>query len=144
MAPMSTHGKPVLFFDGECGLCNAIVRFMLRRDRLGVLMFAPLQGESGQAFLKAKGMNTQDFDSLVFTEDIGSAAARWHLRSAGALQAMAALGGGWGRFARMLTCVPSSWLDVLYKIVARARYRLFGRYRPRPLPDPEWAARFLP
>lgn len=142
---MSSPAQPVLLFDGECGLCNAVVRFMLRRDRRGVLLFAPLQGATGQAFLKARGMNTEDFDSIVFVEDLSRPEdTAFFLRTAGAWRALAELGGGWRRLARALMIVPPSWGDVFYKGVARTRYRLFGEYRPRPLPDPDWARRFLP
>jgi predicted DCC family thiol-disulfide oxidoreductase YuxK len=135
--------KPVLLYDGECGLCNALVRFMLKHDRRGVLMFAPLQGVTGQAFLRAKALATADFDSIVFIEDADRADSAYLRRTPGALRAVAEMGGGWRRLARVLAIVPESWSNVLYNGVARTRYRLFGRYRPSPLPDPEWAKRIL-
>lgn len=140
---MSPSPQPVLLYDAECGLCNALMRFMLRRDRRGVLQFAPLQGRTGQAFLKSHGLNTEDFDSLVFIQDISREDTAFFLRTAGALHAMEEMSGGWRRLARMLAVVPSSCSDLLYKCVARTRYRLFGRYRPTPLPNPEWAKRIL-
>lgn len=140
---MSPSPQPVLLYDGECGLCNALMRFMLRRDRRGVLLFAPLQGPTAQAFLRAHGMNTEDFDSLVFIQDLSRADTAFFLRTAGAFRAMSEMGGGWRRLARVLAVVPAGCSDLLYKCVARMRYRLFGRYRPTPLPDPEWAKRIL-
>lgn len=140
---MPSRPRPVLLYDGECGLCNALMRFMLRRDRRGVLLFAPLQGATGQAFLKARGLDTEDFDSLVFIEDSRRPGTAYFMRTAGALRAMAQLGGVWRPLAGLLSIVPSSWSDVLYKAVARTRYRLFGTYRPTPLPNPEWARRIL-
>jgi predicted DCC family thiol-disulfide oxidoreductase YuxK len=135
--------KPVLLYDGECGLCNAVVRFMLARDRRGVLRFAPLQGATAQAFLRSHGMNTEDFDSIVFIQDLSRADTAYFLRTAGAFRAMAELGGGWRRLARIMMCVPAGCSDLFYKCVARLRYRLFGQYQPSPLPNPEWARRFL-
>jgi predicted DCC family thiol-disulfide oxidoreductase YuxK len=140
---MADSAKPVLLYDGECGLCNALMRFMLKHDRRGVLMFAPLQGPLAQAFLRSRGLDTVDFDSVVFIEDANRADTAYFLRTTGAFKAMAEMGGGWRRLARVLTVVPMSWSDLLYKAVARTRYRLFGRYRPTPLPDPEWAKRIL-
>jgi predicted DCC family thiol-disulfide oxidoreductase YuxK len=140
---MSSSPQPVLLYDGECGLCNAVMRFMLRRDRRGVLRFAPLQGKAGQAFLKSHGLNTEDFDSLVFIQDLSREDTVFFLRTAGALHAMEEMGGGWRRLARILSVVPSCCSDLLYKCVARTRYRLFGQYRPTPLPNPEWAKRIL-
>jgi predicted DCC family thiol-disulfide oxidoreductase YuxK len=141
---METSAQPVLLYDGECGLCNAVVRFMLKRDRRGVLRFAPLQGKTGQALLRRHGLNTQDFDSLVLVEDLASGEGGCFLRSAGALRALAELGGGWRWFARVLAVIPAGLRDGIYRLVARLRYRLFGRYRPTASPpNPEWVGRIL-
>lgn len=132
---------PVLLFDGECGLCNALVRFLLRRDRAGALRFATLQGRFGQEQLRRLGLPTEDFDSLVFLpRGTEGAALR---RTDGALAVLEKLGGGWARLARGLGAAPASWRDAGYKLVARTRYLIFGRHRPRPLPDPAWAERFI-
>jgi predicted DCC family thiol-disulfide oxidoreductase YuxK len=135
---------PVLLFDGECGLCNRVVRFLLRLDSEGGLKFAPLQGAAGQAYLHAQGLPTQDFDTLVFVPD-------WHhrerkdflLRTAGVVAALRSTG-KLGRFlAAFLAIVPTAWRDAAYRAVGHSRYRLFGPWKPRPLPRAEWAARFL-
>ena len=140
---MSASPQPVLLYDGECGLCNALMRFMLRNDHRRVLLFAPLQSRTGQAFLRAHDLNAKDFDSLVFIQDHARAETVFFLRTAGALRAMQEMGGGWRRLARILALVPTCCSDLLYKCIARMRYRLFGRYRPTPLPNPEWAKRIL-
>ena len=57
--------RPVLLFDGECGLCNGVVRFLLRQDTAARLHFAPLQSGPAQEYLRAQGLPTADFDSLV-------------------------------------------------------------------------------
>lgn len=135
--------SPVLLYDGECGLCNAVVRFILKQDRRGVMNFAPLQGRTGQAFLKARGMNTRDFDSIVFIEDLALADTPFSLRTEGVARALEEMGGGWRRAARLLRVMPVSWRDALYRWIARTRYRIFGRYTPTPLPNTDWARRFL-
>jgi len=134
---------PVLLYDGECGLCTAMVRFMLMRDRRGVLRFAPLQGPTAQAFLRARGLPTSDFDSIVLVEDLGRADTEYWFRTAGVLRALEAMGGGWRRVARVLRVFPASWRDAVYRMVARVRYRLFGRGRPTEPLDPRWAGRVL-
>lgn len=133
----------MLLFDGECGLCNAVVRFLLRRDKRARLRFAPLQGAPAQTYLRAQGLPTRDFDSLVFVPDWErpeSAAPR--LRTDGVCAALDELGGGWRVVAR-LRVLPAWLRDPFYKIVARFRYALFGEYRPTPLPEVEWEKRFL-
>lgn len=135
--------RPVLLYDGECGLCNGIVRLLLRSDRQGRLRFAPLQGAAAQGYLRARGLPTTDFDSLVFVPDWEAperSAPR--LRTDGVLAAAAEVGGGW-RLVAWLRVLPVWLRDALYRLVARSRHALFGKYRPAPLPDPAWAERFL-
>ncbi|HEY9156177.1 MAG TPA: DCC1-like thiol-disulfide oxidoreductase family protein [Opitutaceae bacterium] len=135
---------PVLLFDGECGLCNRVVRWLLRVDRRGLLHFAPLQSQPAQEYLRSRGLPTRDFDSLVFVSDWNSwEAAPPRLRTNGALSAIVLVGGGWSVLAKISRCIPAPLRDLAYKVIARFRYRLFGPYKPTPLPNPSWASRFL-
>ncbi len=135
---------PVLFFDGECGLCNRIVRLLLWLDRRAVMRFAPLQGPTAQAYLGQHGLPTEDFDSLVFVPEWARRdRPEFLLRTDGALAAARAVGGigvavAWGRV------LPGAWRDAAYKVVARFRYRIWGEWKPRPLARAEWAQRILP
>lgn len=135
--------RPVLLYDGECGLCNRLVRSLLRSDRAGKLSYAPLQGQPAQNYLRQQGLPRTDFDSLVFVPDWDNPVAHdYRLRTDGALAACAVVGGGWGVLAG-LRVVPVVLRDPFYKLVARTRYALFGKYRPVPLERPEWEQRFL-
>jgi len=135
--------RPVLLYDGECGLCNWSVRQLLRADKAGRLHYAPLQSGPAQAYLRIWGLPTEDFDSIVFVPD-------WNipdrseplLRTTGALRAAAEVG-GYFRVVSWLLVLPAWIRDPLYKVVARLRYALFGAYRPAPLPKPEWEKRFV-
>lgn len=135
--------RPVLLYDGECGLCNRVVRRLLRSDRTGRLKFAPLQGDAAQAYLQAQGLPTGEFDSLVFVPDWGRPLAHPPLlRTDGALAAAAEIGGAWGIFP-WLRVVPGWLREPCYQLVARARYALFGAHRGRPLWETELRERFL-
>lgn len=134
---------PVLFFDGECGLCNRCVRLLLRMDRGARLRFAPLQSELAQRYLRSKQLPTEDFDSLVFVPDWNQREAGVPLlRTNGVIGALRAVG-GIGAVLAWVRIIPASWRDAAYKLVARWRYRLWGEWKPRPLPRAEWAQRFL-
>jgi predicted DCC family thiol-disulfide oxidoreductase YuxK len=142
--PPDLPAGPVLLFDGECGLCNRVVRFLLRLDPTGRLRFAPLQGASAQEYLRRHGLPLQDFSTLVFVPDWSHREhPDFRLRTAGVI---AALRTG-GRRARILAAVlgafPVAIRDAAYGVVARWRYRVFGPWRACPLPRPEWRARFL-
>ena len=142
MNPQASSG-PVLFFDGDCGLCNRVVRLMLRLDRRAVLRFAPLQGSTAQGYLQTHGLPTADFDSLVFVPDWARREQPEYLvRTDGALAALRAIG-GWGRVLSGLRVVPRTWRDAAYKVIARFRYRIWGEWKPRPLARAEWSERFL-
>jgi predicted DCC family thiol-disulfide oxidoreductase YuxK len=140
---MADTRVPVLLYDGECSLCNAVVRFMLRHDRRGRLHFAPLQSAPGQAYLRLQGLPLEDLSSLVFVPDWENQARGAQLmRTTGALAAFAELDGPW-RHVSCLRVVPAFLRDPVYKLVARTRYAIFGKYKPRPLEDPAWEKRFL-
>src|SRR5688572_12325015 len=92
--PSAAPGGPVLFFDGECGLCNRVVRLMLRLDRHGRLRFAPLQGAVAQEYLRRHGLPTHDFETLIYVPDWARRDRPDHLeRTAGVLAALRAIGG---------------------------------------------------
>ena len=127
---------PIVYFDGVCGLCNRSVGLLLRHDRRRVLRFAPLQGDTAHERL---GLTADgDPDSIVL-EDAGRL---WH-RSDAALRIAAHLGGWWRCFA-VLRVIPRPLRDALYDVVARRRYRWFGRKETCRLPTPEERERFLP
>ncbi len=134
---------PVLLYDGECGLCRACVRLLLRADRAGRLRFAPLQGASAQAWLRARGLPTDDFDTLIFVPDWpGTVAVEPLVRTDGALAACAAAGGAVGALAA-LRHLPRPWRDAAYRGIARVRRRVLPAVGPDPCADPRWAGRFL-
>jgi predicted DCC family thiol-disulfide oxidoreductase YuxK len=137
----SSSTGPVLFYDGECGLCNRVVRRLLALDREGTLKFAPLQGPAAQAYLQSHGLPTADFSTLVFVPDWPAGAAAPLLRTDGVIAALRAVGRP--GLASMLAVFPRFLRDAGYKFVAQVRYAIFGPWRACPLPRPEWAARFL-
>jgi predicted DCC family thiol-disulfide oxidoreductase YuxK len=140
---MTDPRVPVLLYDGECGLCNAVVRFLLRHDRAGQLHFAPLQSAPAQEYLASQGLPVSDFGSLVFVPDWrNQAKGAYLLRTSGALACFAELGGPW-KAVSWLRVIPAPLRDPLYTLVSKTRYALFGTYKPRPLPDPAWTQRFL-
>ena len=135
--------RPVLLYDGECGLCNRLVLSLLRSDSGGRLSFAPLQSPPAQEYLRSQGLPLADFNSLVFVPDWDRpVSGGYRLRTDGALAACTVVGGDWRMLSR-LRILPRWLRDFFYQLIARTRYALFGKYRPRPLPDPAWEKRFL-
>jgi len=135
---------PVLLFDGECGLCQRLVRVLLSLDRRDILRFTPLQGAPAQEFLRRHGLATEDFSTLIFVPDwAGRDRPDFRLRTDGVIAALRAAGGAGRWWAILLAVVPTALRDAGYGVVARWRHRLFGPWRARPLLRPEWAGRFI-
>lgn len=130
---------PILFFDGVCNLCNTAVQFIIRHDKDGKIHFASLQSAAGKvaqdAVLTAKGYVP---DSLIFLD--GSV---YYTGSDAALHAAAYLDGGW-KGLRHLRIFPRVLRDAVYGLVARSRYRLFGKRDSCMMPTPELRQRFVP
>jgi predicted DCC family thiol-disulfide oxidoreductase YuxK len=121
-----------------------VVRLLLQMDRRGRLRFAPLQGPPAQAFLRAHGFSLENFDSLVLVPDWARRdGPAFLLRTTAVIAALRICGGIGPVLAAALRLIPAKLRDAGYRFVARWRYRVFGAWRPRPLPHPEWAERFL-
>lgn len=135
----STQRTPLLLYDGVCALCNGAVTFVLKRDRSQTARFAPLQGETAARYL-ADHAELAGIDSMIWIDRDGKAATR----SAAALAIARHVGGVWFLLAGVASIVPAVMRDAVYDLVARFRYRWFGRYEACPIPPAEAAARFLP
>ena len=133
----------VVFYDGVCGLCNRLVRFLLQRDRRAALRFAALQGDVARETLPRHGISPDDLDSVVVATGWGTDRERVSSRSRAVTMALAALGGPWQIVGAALRIVPSPLADVVYRFVARKRYATFGKFEACPIPPPEWRDRFL-
>jgi predicted DCC family thiol-disulfide oxidoreductase YuxK len=135
---------PVMLFDGECGLCQRLVRVLLGLDRRGRLRFAPLQGPAAQGYLRQHGLPATDFESMILVPDWARRDATPPLRQTDAAIAALREVGGIGRVAAAIfRMVPGVGRDAGYRLVARWRRRFFGAARAGALARPEWSGRFL-
>ena len=122
--PAGPH--PIVLFDGDCGLCDRWVRFVLWADRGARVRFAPLRPEElAQA------------DSVMLRQN-----GQTYLRSEAVLRTLGGLGFPYS-LAATLRVVPVAWRDAAYNLVARHRYRLFGRRQTCRIPTPGERARFV-
>lgn len=125
----------MVFFDGVCHLCNGFVDWAVRRDRERLLTFAPLQGETAERMLnpdQRQGLST------VLLWDEGRI-----LTKSSAVLGITSRLPGWG-WTRALGFVPRVLRDFIYDLIARNRYRLFGRREHCRLPAPEEREILLP
>jgi predicted DCC family thiol-disulfide oxidoreductase YuxK len=135
---------PVVFYDGVCGLCNRTVQFILTRDRREEFRFAPLQGPLANRILRAHGIDPSDLDTIYVAVNCDqSSKERLLARSDAALFVLRELGGIWRVGAWFLRSLPRRVRDWGYNVIARNRYRIFGRYETCPIPSESTRARFL-
>ena len=130
--------KAILFFDGVCNLCNQSVQFVIRHDKSAAVQFATLQSPEGAkakaAVLAALGRVP---DSLILLKD-----GRYYTESDAALQLARLLDGGW-KMISWLRFIPRFIRNPVYRLIARNRYRMFGKQEACMLPTPALKARFL-
>ncbi len=134
---LATLRQPLLLFDGVCNLCNGAVNFVIDHDRDGRVAFAPLQSPLGAQVAAAAGVAPGAMSTMILV-DGGEA----HVRSDAALRLARYLGFPWS-LLRALRLVPRPLRDAAYGIVARHRYRWFGRSDTCRVPTPEIRARFV-
>jgi predicted DCC family thiol-disulfide oxidoreductase YuxK len=133
---------PVLLYDGVCGLCSRTVQFVLRYDREKKFRFAPLQSAYAARLLGKKGVDASDLNSfyiVVFREE-GEILLK---QSEAAVFVFQALPGIWPLVARVLRLVPRSLRDYGYRVIARNRYQLFGKYETCSAPSKADRERFI-
>lgn len=143
---------PILLYDGVCGLCNRLVQFILRRDHKAIFRFAALQSPFAASVLARHGADAANLDTVYVIQNYNSGDedhAKPHLResllarSDAIIFVLRQFGGIWLLGAAILRMVPRRLRDWGYNLVARTRYRIFGRYDACPLPTPETRSRFL-
>lgn len=132
----------LLLYDGQCGLCDAVVAAVLKRDTHKHFCFAPLQGETAARFLQELNLKDRSPDSVVLIENFRSSQPQVSLRSKAVWKVCWHLGGVWKVFG-IFKFLPGWLFDWGYMFVARARYRLFGKRECR-LPQKGEEGRFLP
>jgi predicted DCC family thiol-disulfide oxidoreductase YuxK len=140
-ATQNPPNAPVLLYDGVCGVCNSVVRTILRYDRRGTLRFAALDSVFARDVI-SRHNQLEGMDSAVYVRNPGQADETAEIRCAALLQAAAYLG-GWWKLALAAYVIPPAVRDWLYEHFAAFRYRVGGRYDTCPIPAAEVRTRFL-
>ncbi len=137
----AAEGPHVILYDGLCGVCNRLNRFVIDRDERALFRFAPLQGETARRLLEPHGRRPEDLATLfVVARELSG--ERVLDRSDASFFVLRKLGGPWRAIA-LLRVLPRRLRDLGYDLFARHRYRLLGRRDACPLPSPRDLERFL-
>ena len=129
--------RSIVLYDGVCALCNWFVRFIVDRDPDRRFVFAPLQSDVGRKLLADHHAVVASLDTVILVKG-----ERVVGRSEAAFQILAGLQTAW-RLLLVFRPLPRRFTDAVYDIVARSRYRVFGRYDACPIPAADQRSRFL-
>lgn len=111
--------KYIVFFDGDCGVCNFWVQWILERDKHDRFMFASLQSDFGQKFLSERGLETNVFNTLYLWKP-----RRYYLTKSRAILKVAELLGGVYKLAVAGKIIPAFLSDKIYNLVSENRMKL--------------------
>lgn len=130
----------IVFYDGECGLCHGLVRFILPRDRAGRFRFAPLQGKTLAGAVTAEQRAALP-DSVVILTTSGDLLLRFD----SVLYVLRQLGGFYRVLAGPLSLLPAELREWIYNFIARHRKKWFRKPQTVcPIVPEQLRARFLP
>ena len=130
------NNNPLILFVGVCNLCTGSVKFVLKRDKEKKFTFASLQSTTGQKLLSQFDLPNDTFNSFILYQD-----GKMYTRSTAALKLFQQLK-GW-KWAKIFWIVPKFIRDGVYNLIAKNRYRWFGKKEECWVPTPELKARFL-
>ena len=125
----------IVFFDGVCNLCQGSVRYLIKHDKKGVLKFASLQGNYAKDFVNETEI--QSMQSVLFFD------GKMLYKKSTAVLKLSRLLGGWHQLLLLGYILPRFFRDWLYNIVAKNRYRWFGKKDQCMLPSKGFENRFL-
>ena len=127
----------VVIFDGVCNLCVRSVKFIINHEADQLLRFTPLQSLAGARLLREYGFDPEDAKSFVLVAD-----GKPYVKSDAAIRVARHLRGGW-RLIGAIKIIPRPIRNWTYDVIARNRYRWFGRSEGCMVPTPELLSRFV-
>jgi predicted DCC family thiol-disulfide oxidoreductase YuxK len=134
---MESSTQHIILFDGVCNLCTSSVQFIIKRDREKIFRFASLQSEFGQQFLASRRDIPEKLDSIVYLEN-----DKVYIKSPAVLKILHKLGRIYS-FSVIFWIIPRFLRDAMYDLIARKRYRWFGKKEICMVPTPDLKERFL-
>lgn len=123
------QNKHIVFFDGDCGVCNFWVQWILQRDKKDQFMFASLQSEFGQKFLSERNLDTKVFNTMYLWKP-----NQYYFVKSRAVLQIANLLGGIYQLSGIGKIIPIFLSDKIYDIISRNRMKLANQkcYLPTP------------
>ena len=134
---MSNTDHPIILFDGVCNFCNGAINFIIRQDSKKLFRFAPLQSSTGQQLLQQYQLFQNPFDSFILIQD-----GKAFIKSTAALKLYNRLGWYW-KWTQIFWLIPPFLRNAVYDVIAKNRYKLFGKKEECMIPTPDVRSRFV-
>lgn len=128
----------VVLFDGVCNFCNNSINFIIRHDKRDYFRYAPLQSPLGQKMLGEHGLDKKEITSVILFEN-----GKLYTKTSAALRIAKKLNAGWPLFFYLFIWIPPFIRNVVYDIIARNRYRWWGKKDSCMIPSPDVRKKFL-
>ena len=129
---------PLVLFDGVCNFCNYWVNFAIKRDKKAKLRFTPIQGEIAKKILQEFNIHPDSLSSVILIDN-----GKAYTQSSASIRICKYLDGGWKVFY-VLIIFPKFLRDFVYNIIARNRYKWYGKKEECMVPHDDIRKRFLP
>lgn len=129
--------QKIILFDGVCNFCNYWVNFVLDRDNKNIFKFVALQSDKGQEILKKYNLPINDFDSFIMISN-----DKVYSKSTAVFEILNDLS-GWFKIFLPLKIFPTILTDFAYDIIAKNRYKIFGKREVCRIPTNEEKSKFL-
>lgn len=129
--------KYIILFDGVCSFCNLVVDFIIRHDKKNKFRFTPLQSKQSYEILKNLKLPSQNLDTFILVTD-----NQLFFKSTAAIKVFKILGGFWSLFA-IINITPAFIRDYFYDLIAKNRYKIFGKRKTVRVPNENEEDKFL-
>ena len=131
-------GKKIILFDGVCNFCDGAINFIIKHDKQDIFRFAPLQSELGKRLTSERGIDPEALESMLLIEP----GVAYYQKSTAALEISKDLSGGYSLLKNFLF-LPEGFRDGIYNVIAKNRYKWFGKKESCMIPTPELTSKFL-
>jgi predicted DCC family thiol-disulfide oxidoreductase YuxK len=131
------NNQYIIIFDGVCNLCNNAVNFIIKRDASNQFVFAPMQSPAAQALIAKYDAQNVGIDTFLLIKN-----GQCFYRSSAALEITKDLSGYW-YLCLVFKLVPRPIRDFVYRLIAKNRYRLFGKRKQCMIPTDTLKDKFL-
>ena len=134
---INTKNKLIILFDGVCNLCNSSVQFIIKKDQKKQFLFTSLQSDAARDILLQFQLKNSEIDSILLIEN-----GEVYQKSDAILKIVKRLNGIW-KMSYGFIIIPKFIRDYVYMLIAKNRYRWFGKREVCMIPTKELQMRFL-